>query len=80
MILAQVALYPIEANDADQLINASLGELHDEAVDFSVGPINTELRGEPGEVFSALHRLFDRACRHGAGEISMVATITNARP
>lgn len=80
MLLAQVALYPIEAEDADQVINASLEELDDSgAVDFAVGPMNTEMQGEAGEIFPALQRLFERACGDGAGEVSMVITITNAR-
>jgi uncharacterized protein YqgV (UPF0045/DUF77 family) len=80
MLLAQVALYPIEAENADQVINASLGELNDNnAVNFAVGPVNTEMQGEAEEIFSALQRLFERACRDGTGEVSMVATITNAR-
>jgi uncharacterized protein YqgV (UPF0045/DUF77 family) len=80
LLLAQVALYPIEAENADQVINASLGELNDSnAVDFAVGPVNTEMQGEAEEIFSALQRLFERACRDGTGEVSMVATITNAR-
>ncbi|NLN17684.1 MAG: hypothetical protein GX162_00210 [Firmicutes bacterium] len=80
MILAQVALYPIEAEDADQVINASLEELNQsDTMHFSVGPVNTEIQGEADEVFRALQRLFERACRDGGGEVSMVATITNAR-
>jgi uncharacterized protein YqgV (UPF0045/DUF77 family) len=77
MVLAQVSLYPIEALDADEVINASIAELAGQ-VDHSVGPVSTELRGETDEVFDALRRLFDRACEDG-GEVSMVATVTNAR-
>ena len=45
MILAQVALYPIEAEDADQVINASLEELNQsDTMHFSVGPVNTEIQ------------------------------------
>lgn len=77
MILAQVSVYPIESRDADEVIKASVAQLGGEAVDYSVGPISTELRGEPDQVFAALHRLFARAC-HDGGEVSMVATVTNA--
>ncbi|MGI6083589.1 MAG: YkoF family thiamine/hydroxymethylpyrimidine-binding protein [Limnochordia bacterium] len=80
MLLAQVALYPVEAEDADQVINSSLEELDQSGtMHFNVGPVSTEIQGEADEVFSALQRLFERACRDGGGEVSMVATVTNAR-
>jgi uncharacterized protein YqgV (UPF0045/DUF77 family) len=79
MVLAQVSLYPIEAPDADKVINSSIAALTDAGVEYDVGPVSTEIRGSASEVFSALQRLFDRATR-GGGEVSLVATITNSQP
>lgn len=78
MILAQVSLYPIEAADADAVINSSIAELEEADLQYSVGPVSTQIQGEPAEVFAALQVLFDRAVAAG-GEVSMVATITNAQ-
>ncbi|HHT26723.1 MAG TPA: hypothetical protein GXZ82_05695 [Firmicutes bacterium] len=77
MILAQVSLYPIEAADADAVINASIAELDGEDIQYSVGPVSTHIQGDPTEVFAALQTLFERATAAG-GEVSMVVTITNA--
>jgi uncharacterized protein YqgV (UPF0045/DUF77 family) len=77
MIYAQVSLYPIEATDADAVINASIAELAEGDLQYSVGPVSTQIQGEPAEVFAALQTLFDRATATG-GEVSMVATITNS--
>lgn len=77
MVIAQVSLYPIETADADALINASLTELANQDLDYNVGPVSTEVRGSADDVFHALQQLFAHACR-GGGEVSLVATITNA--
>lgn len=77
MITAQISLYPIESTDADMVINSSLKELQFQDLDFSVGPISTAIKGEKDEVFQAIRMMFDRACQDG-GEVSLVATISNA--
>lgn len=77
MISAQISLYPIEATDADAVINSSLQELQFQDLDFSVGPMSTEIKGDTDEVFQAIRRLFDRACST-AGEVSLVITISNS--
>ena len=79
MLTAQVSLYPVESHDPDQVINLSLQGLADHQVHWEVGPVSTEIQGEPEQVWEALRALFDRALDQ-SGELSMVATITNARP
>lgn len=78
MILAQVALYPTETADADAVINASIAELAGADLEYMVGPVSTQIQGEPAEVFTALQALFERAVAAG-GEVALVATITNAQ-
>lgn len=77
MVQAQVSVYPIETNDADAVINSSINALAEEDVDYTVGPISTQLRGNADQVFAALQELFTRACQ-GGGEVSLVATVTNS--
>ena len=77
LVVAQVSLYPIEAKDADGVINSSLDELAGQGLDYAVGPVSTNLHGEVADVFAALQRLFEQACSNG-GEVSLVATVSNA--
>ncbi|WP_082725902.1 YkoF family thiamine/hydroxymethylpyrimidine-binding protein [Limnochorda pilosa] len=80
MITAQVSLYPVESDDPDEVVNLSLQGLADHGVHWQVGPVSTEIQGEPEQVWGAIRSLFDQALAQGAGEVSMVVTVTNARP
>lgn len=80
MISAQVSLYPVEAQDPDAVIMGAIDAARThESVSCEVGPVSTEMTGEPDEVWQSLRSMFEHAVREG-GEVSMVATITNAQP
>ena len=79
MLTAQVALYPVESDDADQVIDHSLESLAQAGVQWEVGPVSTELHGPPDQVWQALRSLFEEALAQ-SGELAMVVTLTNARP
>lgn len=78
-IRAQVALYPLESVDADHVINQSIESLNASGLEFQVGPVSTELMGQPEQVWRGLRQLFDEATIRG-GEVSMVVTVTNSQP
>lgn len=78
MIRAQVSLYPIEAADADAVINQSVEALKEQQTLHQVGPVSTSLSGTPDEVWQGLRQMFERAMAQG-GEVSLVATVTNAQ-
>lgn len=76
---AEVSLYPTESVDADHVINQSIERLRELPVEYEVGPVSTELRGRPEDVWASLRRMYEEASIRG-GEVSMVITLTNAAP
>lgn len=79
MIRAQVSLYPTEREDSDTTINQSIQALSHTGIEYSVGPVSTELIGEPSQVWQSLQEMFREAMSSG-GEVSMVCTLTTSKP
>ncbi len=77
MLTAEVSIYPLKTRDASSVIKKSISTLDQIQVDYTVDAIKTHITGTRDEVFHSLENMFDEAENRG-GEISMVATITNA--
>ncbi|MGI6037961.1 MAG: YkoF family thiamine/hydroxymethylpyrimidine-binding protein [Limnochordia bacterium] len=78
LISAEVALYPLESGQADQVINNCISALDGANLSYDVGPVSTYITGDAQSVWQGLQDLFDMALEQ-SGEVSMVVTITNAR-
>ncbi|MBE3576031.1 MAG: thiamine-binding protein [Firmicutes bacterium] len=76
MLTAEVSLYPLEAEDSDEIINDSLQALMMHGLETEVGPVSTRLAGPPDQVWAALRRLYERAEAQGR-EVAMVIQLTN---
>jgi uncharacterized protein YqgV (UPF0045/DUF77 family) len=78
-IRAEVSLYPIESDDADEVINTAISCLDDEDidVDYEVGEVSTQIKGEPDQVWAGIRQIFESAISQG-GEVAMVVTVTNS--
>lgn len=76
MICAEVSIYPLKAPDNSSVINSSIESLERQGLEFKVGSISTHLHGSEEQVWTGLQEMFRNAQR--SGEVSMVATITNA--
>lgn len=78
MIAAEVSLYPIEAKDADTVINTCLAELTKSGLDCTTNEVSTHVHGESEALWKGLQALFETATKQG-GEVSMVVTVTNGK-
>lgn len=76
MITAEVAVYPLKAGDATSVINKSIDAIKAGNVNYTVGSMNTKLKGNKEDVFQCLSSMFSEAEKAG-GEINMVITVAN---
>lgn len=76
MITAEVAVYPLKANDASSIINRSIDTLKGRNINFTVNSINTRITGNSNDVFQSLSAMFTEAEKTG-GEVNMVVTVAN---
>lgn len=77
MITADIAIYPLKTSNATDVINNSIKSLNNTNVQYSVNSMNTKITGTKSEVFNSIEAVFSEAENIG-GEVSMVATISNA--
>lgn len=78
MVSAQVALYPMDTDTSDRVINESLTALTESGLDYQVDTMSTRIYGPPEAVWDGLRNMFEQAQIHGK-EVAMVVTIANSR-
>ncbi|MDK2820829.1 MAG: hypothetical protein PWP31_794 [Clostridia bacterium] len=76
MLSAEVSLYPQKTIRASEIINESLQSLTQQNIEYTVGPISTEIHGSEEEVWAGIRSLFEKASTNG--EVSMVVTLSNS--
>ncbi|MGE5554573.1 MAG: YkoF family thiamine/hydroxymethylpyrimidine-binding protein [Betaproteobacteria bacterium] len=79
MLSCEVALYPQDTADSDEVIRAALSELQAMGIPCEVGPVSTFFAGDPELVWNGLRVLYNAAAARGK-EVAMVATVTNSTP
>jgi uncharacterized protein YqgV (UPF0045/DUF77 family) len=78
MLSCEVALYPQDTTDSDEVVRAALKELAQAGIAYDVGPVSTFLTGESEAVWKGLRLLFTAAAERGQ-EVALVATVTNSK-
>ena len=77
-ITAQVSLYPLGEADLSPAIDAAIGEIGRQGVEYRTGEMSTVLWGDDEKVFPALLGAFREAASRG--HVVMVITLSNACP
>ena len=77
-ITAQVSLYPLGEPDLSPAIDAAIGEIGRQGVDYRTGEMSTVLWGDDEKVFPALLGAFREAASRG--HVVMTITVSNACP
>jgi len=77
-ITAQMSLYPLGEADLSPTIDAAIGEIERQGVEYRTGEMSTVLWGDDEKVFPALLGAFREAASRG--HAVMTITVSNACP
>jgi uncharacterized protein YqgV (UPF0045/DUF77 family) len=78
MISCQFALYPLGVEDLSPALEAAVAEMRELGLQVEVGPMNSQVAGDPALVFEGLQRAFEVVARDG--HVVMTVTVSNACP
>lgn len=79
MMRVQASVFPIESQNPDDVIKGSIEALRRQGLECQVGPISTEITGDPEKIWQGLKDAFETAVSQ-SGEVSMTVTFTNSQP
>lgn len=75
MLSAEIAIYPENTNQGDQIVNNSIQAINDLGINSNVDHMNTKISGNEEQVWSGLRRMCQETAKQG--DFSMVVTLTN---
>ncbi|MBN1919296.1 MAG: thiamine-binding protein [Verrucomicrobia bacterium] len=77
-VQAEVSLYPLRTLSLSEAINEFLDRLRRSGLIVKVGLMSTQIEGESGELFAALHEAFDAVAADG--NVVLALRVSNACP
>lgn len=76
MLNAEIAIYPENNNQGDDIVNRSIQAIQNMGLNCHVDHMNTQISGDESQVWEGLRKMYREASKQDT-EFSMTITITN---